>query len=257
MPTSINAGLVEALVQARLQHRKISAERHICTGLEAAYQVQDQVITAYADVANTAFFGWKIALTGQGAQQKYQLSEPVYGQLLANMALPSAAKIAIKSDEALKLEIEFAFVLGTDLSPDHAYSDDALLEAITVVVPALEIVNIRWCSWDFSIEQFLADNAAASGFVLGTPVALNIRQINFNQLIKSSHHEVVVTVTEQDNAVKNYLWLMKTLLAKGQSINAGEMILTGSIIRPLNMELGSYRFDLLGQTLALDVVCAD
>ncbi|MBK5648930.1 MAG: hypothetical protein I4N51_19195, partial [Acinetobacter sp.] len=58
----------------------------------------------------------------------------------------------------------------------------------------------------------------------------------------------------EDHPIRNYLWLVRTLLQQAKSLNAGDVILTGSIIRPMDLNIGQYQFSVLGQKLSLQVI---
>ncbi len=253
MSTSINNDLVTALLSARMSGHKIQTQSFELDNVEQAYQIQQQVIERYVTEKQTKTTGWKIALSGQKAQTQYQLTEPVYGRLVADMQQNQPASIQVDTDESVKLEIELAFVLKQSLLPDQHYDDQQLIDAIAEIRPALEIVNIRWSQWNFNLSQFLADNAAAQGYVLGSPVAFNVSDLALDQVIASSSHELQKTSTAVDHPLKNYIWLVHKLLKEKQTLAAGEIILTGSLIRPLTVTTGLYEFSFLGQKLSLDV----
>lgn len=65
--------------------------------------------------------------------------------------------------------------------------------------------------------------------------------------------EVSVTTQPEDQPLRNYLWLVRTLLAQHKSLQTGEVILTGSIIRPMDLKAGQYQFQVLGQQVSLKV----
>lgn len=60
-------------------------------------------------------------------------------------------------------------------------------------------------------------------------------------------------LTASDHPIRNYLWLVRTLLAQHKKLQAGEVILTGSIIRPMDLKAGQYQFQMLGQQVSLKV----
>ena len=60
-------------------------------------------------------------------------------------------------------------------------------------------------------------------------------------------------LTASDQPIRNYLWLVRTLLAQHKKLQAGEVILTGSIIRPMDLKAGQYQFQMLGQQVSLKV----
>lgn len=253
MSTQLNTQAIHALLDARIQSTQISVHRFTELSVEQGYLLQQQLMSQYIAQSQKKHTGWKVALSALTAQAKYALTQPVYGQLVADMHVNSPAKIMVSANEALKLEVELAFRLNTNLTANGAYSDAELIAAIADISPALEIVNVRWDNWNFNIGQFLADNAAAYIYVLGQPIQQPVQQILQNIQLETSSHEMVFTFCEHDNALKNYFWLVRTVLAKNISLNSGEILLTGSLIRPLNMTSGCYAVQLFGQRLAIQI----
>lgn len=253
MSTQLNNQLIQTLIDARVQSTQVSTLNFTDINFESGYELQQKLISTYINQYEKNHTGWKVALSGPAAQAKYELTHPVYGQLLADMQFNSQDTFVISANECLKLEVELAFRLKTDLTANIEYSDEDLIAAIGEVIPALEIVNVRWESWNFNIGQFLADNSAAYGYILGSPISLNLQNLLQDVQIEKSSHDLVLTHSEQDNALKNYLWLIRTLFAKNISLSSGEIILTGSLIRPLNINSGFYEVQLFGQTLAIQV----
>ena len=253
MSTQLNNQMIRALIDARVNSIPVSTLSFTDIDFDSGYELQHKLIATYIDQYEKKHTGWKVALSGAAAQAKYELVHPVYGQLLSDMQFNAQDKFVVSANESLKLEVELAFRLKTALNANIEYSDAALIAAIGEVIPALEIVNVRWENWNFNIGQFLADNSAAYGYVLGSPISLNLQDLLQDIQIEQSSHELVLTYSEQDNALKNYLWLIRTLLAKNISLSSGEIILTGSLIRPLNIDSGWYEVKLFGQTLAIQV----
>lgn len=253
MSTSINQELVTALLAARKTGQKISLNDFAVENIQHGYAIQRELIARYIVEKPTAITGWKVALSGQKAKEQYQLTEPVYGRLVADMQQQQPVSVQISPDDSVKLEVELAVVLKHDLLAHEHYDDQQLIAAIAEIRPALEIVNIRWSEWKFSLPQFLADNSAAQGYVLGSPVAFDLQNIDLKFVIESSNHDIQRTSTDIDNPLVNYLWLVRKLLNEQQRLNAGALILTGSLIRPLAVETGIYEFIVLGQHLILNV----
>lgn len=251
MSASLNH-VVKALIEARLNAQKIAPlDFPVLGDIDNAYQVQHQIIGAYSQYANVALTGWKIALTGSTAQQKYGIQEPVYGQLLSNMQHHEHARIQLQADDAFKLEVELLFVLKDTLYPEQIYSDKQLLEAVDKIIPALEVVNVRWQNWNFDLNQFIADSAAAHSYVLGQPIQTELSISHLSRLITAPTQDIVITINEQDNPSKNFIWLMRTLLQQGYTIPAGHHVLTGSLIKPVSVQKGFYNIEIAGQNLSL------
>src|SRR5690606_2033912 len=72
---------VSALCTARIDNLKIRPESHIIPNIQDAYAIQKSLLRVYSEMVRTELSGWKVALSGQSAQQKYHIQNPVYGFL--------------------------------------------------------------------------------------------------------------------------------------------------------------------------------
>ena len=129
-----------------------------------------------------------------------------------------------------------------------------MLAKVGKIRPAIEIADTRWQNWHFNLDQFLVDNAAAQFYLLGNEVEISIEDLDIHRLIEHSNIDVTVTTQPQDQPIRNYLWLVRTVMEQAKSLQADDVILTGSIIRPMDLKVGEYQFKVLGQNLSLQVI---
>lgn len=197
--------------------------------------------------------GWKIAFAGSVAQQRFGLDEPVYGGLTDRMSVQPNSAVALSALIQPKLEIEMAIVLGRTLAPGD-YSDEDILAAISEVAPAFEIADCRWQGWTFEVGAFLADNAAAGLYCLGPRTVFDPKQHanvayrleGGGALIGEGH-----TQDREDTPLANLCWLVRRLLADGQPVEAGQVVLSGALLAPMNIQPTTYRLQMFGTELAL------
>lgn len=158
----------------------------------------------------------------------------------------------VEDHSAQKLEVELTFILKEGITRADC-TDAELLAKVGAIRPAIEIADTRWLNWQFNLGQFLADNSAAQFYVLGDEVDVSMNDLDIHSLIEQANVEVSVTTQPEDQPLRNYLWLVRTLLAQHKSLQTGEVILTGSIIRPMDLKAGHYQFQVLGQQVSLKV----
>ena len=106
-----------------------------------AYRVQE--LWAEARIAKGArIAGHKIGLTSRAMQIASKMTEPDYGCILDDALFNDGARI--RADQFLKprLEVELAFVMGSDLEGPNCRLYD-VMRATEFVVPALEIIDYR------------------------------------------------------------------------------------------------------------------
>lgn len=192
--------------------------------------------------------GWKVAFAGTAAQHRFGLSEPVYGVLTDAMAVSEDQPVDLSQLIRPKLEIEVAFILGQDLLPDF-HSDEALLAAVAEVAPAFEIADSRWQNWTFNAGAFLADNAAAALYCLGQRqgfVSERHRQLEFRLYHNGQALGAGSSGLDADSPSSILCWLIRRLLADRQPLRAGQVILSGALLPPLDIQPGLYQLSMLG-----------
>ena len=245
--------LQHRLLDARIARHVLDANEFESLETDQAYLSQAQLIQHYCQETETILSGWKVALSGAPAQAKYALQHPVYGHLCSDMQLENGSCIELAQLYQPKLEVELAFILNQAITPADL-TDAELLAKVGQIRPAIEIADTRWQNWHFNLGQFLADNAAAQFYILGDAVDVSIADLDIYQLIEHANLDITVTTQPEDHPIRNYLWLVRTLLQQAKSLDAGEVILTGSIIRPMDLTVGQYQLSVLGQKLSLQVI---
>ncbi|ROM61909.1 2-keto-4-pentenoate hydratase [Pseudomonas brassicacearum] len=242
---------------ARLHH----AERSVQALPPLASQELD-LLTGYAlqrealrqrQVRGEQLTGWKVAFAGSAAQQRMGVHEPVLGGLTNAMAVEPGSSVALARLIQPKLEIELAFVLGRTLVPGE-YSDEAILAAVSEVAPAFEIADCRWQAWNFGVGAFLADNAAAGLYCVGSRVRFDPAQlacVTYRLECDGVFCGIGDTQAREDTPAVNLCWLIRRLLADGQCVEAGQVVLSGALLPPMAIQAAEYRLHMLGMELAL------
>lgn len=221
-------------------------------GRLAGYALQRQALDR-RQVAGEQLSGWKVAFAGSAAQKRFGLDEPVYGGLTDAMIVEPGTAVAFSRLIQPKLEIELAFVLGRTLVPGD-YRDEDILAAIGHVAPAFEIADCRWQGWNFGVGAFLADNAAAGLYCLGPRIPFDpehLVSVAYRLECDGALCGNGDTRDREDSPLANLCWLIRRLLADGQRVEAGQIVLSGALLPPMNIQSGTYRLHLLGTELAL------
>ena len=134
--------------------------------------------------------------------------------------------------------------LARDLAPTEApFTAEWVAEAIEAYFPAIEIVDDRYVEWEtMGAPTLVADDFFAAGCVLGQGVprsaAPDLLEVVGRALING---EVVGQGTGADvlghphNALA---WLANHLAADGKGLRAGEIVLTGSLVKTIWLNAG-------------------
>ncbi|MGE8486037.1 MAG: 2-keto-4-pentenoate hydratase [Pseudomonas sp.] len=218
----------------------------------AGYALQRQALD-HQQAAGERLSGWKVAFAGSAAQKRFGLDEPVYGSLMDSMIVEPGTAVEFSRLIQPKLEIELAFVLGRTLAPGD-YRDEDILAAIGDVAPAFEIADCRWQGWDFGVGAFLADNAAAGLYCLGPRIPFDpVHHVNVAYRLECDGALCGNgdTRDREDSPLANLCWLIRRLLADGQPVEAGQVVLSGALLPPMNIQPATYCLHMLGMELAL------
>ena len=198
---------------------------------ELAYAIQ-QVNTNHKLVDGARIVGKKIGLTSIKVQEQFGISTPDFGILFDDMEVLNGLSLPISEVMQPKIEGELAFVLGGSLDNDKLTIVD-IINSIDYVLPSLEIVGSRIENWNIRIADTVADNASASHYVLGhTPKMLDDIDIVNCKMNMTINGELKSSGSGKDclgSPLNAVLWLARKMQAVGQPIQAGELILSGSL----------------------------
>ncbi len=198
--------------------------------LSAGYAV-NQFNTEYWRRQGRRAVGRKIALSSKAVQQQMGVDQPTYGTLFADMCLPEGVSIDASPYGQLKLETEIALVLERPLDKArHTVVD--IIGAVAYVVPAFEIVTSRF-NWDVKPTDFVADNSNGCLFTLGSrPRKLSdfdILRAGMRTTLRGEEVSVGTAAACYGNPLNAMIWLADSLAGVGQPLQAGDVVMTGSL----------------------------
>ncbi|GAA1720559.1 2-oxo-hepta-3-ene-1,7-dioic acid hydratase [Isoptericola hypogeus] len=179
--------------------------------------------------------GHKIGLTSKAMQAATGITEPDYGVIFDDMVLESGSVVEHAAFSNVRVEVELAFVLAEPLAgPGITVTD--VLRATDRVVPALEILDARVEMPGRTIVDTISDNAAMGAMVLGgrpvRPDDVDLRWVSALLYRNETIEETGVAAGVLGHPAQGVAWLANKLAAHGDSLAAGETILSGSFTRP-------------------------
>jgi 2-keto-4-pentenoate hydratase len=210
-----------------------------------AYRIQAALMARHAD-AGRRRVGRKIGLTGEAIRRQLGVDSPDFGALLSTHVFDSGARVSISGMKMIRprIEAEVAFVLDRPLSgPDLTAAD--VLAATRHLVPVFELCDSRIRDWKITLADTVADNASALGAVIGAPVdpsavgPLSELSVGFGRDGEVMQRGSAVAV--MGNPAAAVAWLAKALGELGDTLPAGEPILSGSFTPMIDVVPG--RFD--------------
>jgi 2-oxo-hept-3-ene-1,7-dioate hydratase len=202
--------------------------------LDDAYAIQDLVIKD--KVAKGAkVVGYKIGLTSKAMQAASQIDEPDYGHLLDTMMIADGAKISHAAYCVPRVEIELVFVLNKPLrGPGIGMME--VMRATEYVVPAMELVDARIVN-PRKIFDTVADNGAAAGLVIGgrplKPFDVDLRWVGGALYVNADIEETGLALGVMGHPAMGIAWLANRFGRHGIALPAGQIMLSGSFIRPI------------------------
>lgn len=247
-PEQIQAAAAD-LYQAERTGRQcgLLSLRHPGMTLDEAYAVQAALV-GLKRAAGARVIGWKIGLTSRAMQQALAIDTPDSGVLLDDMLFADGATIPAGRFIQPRIEAEIAFVMKAPLT-GAGVTRNEVLAATDYVAPSLEILDTRIQRQDPAtgkariITDTISDNAANAGIVLGPERhavdAFDLRWVGAIVTRDGVVEETGLGAGVLNDPVTGILWLVHRLARYGQGISAGEILLSGSFIRPVEATPGS------------------
>lgn len=177
--------------------------------------------------------GKKIGVTSKAVQDMLGVHQPDFGFLTDWMHVEGDIDIDAKALIAPRAEAEIAFILKHALNGPGVTADD-VIAATEYISPCFEIVDSRITDWRIGIVDTVSDNASCGVFVLGEQ-RLDPRRFD----LPSLHVAVTKNGTPlsegyghavQGDPAQAVAWLANTLGAYGVTLDAGDVILSGSLV---------------------------
>lgn len=247
-PASDIETAAEALLAAENNRTQIGllSKAHPHWTMDDAYAVQAALVRR--KLANgRRIIGWKIGLTSRAMQDALKINIPDSGILFDDMLFEHGAAIPEGRFIQPRVEAEIAFIMQADLrGPEIGRSQ--VLAATRHVAPSLEILDTRIARADAetkavrTIVDTIADNAANAGIVLGTerhaPDAFDLRWVGAIALRNDEVEETGLGAGVLNDPASGIAWLANRLARYGDHIRGGDIVLSGSFIRPIEARSG-------------------
>ena len=261
MSKANNANDVEAAAQALLTGRQARqtyasvARTHGIQGLDGAYDVQDRFVDLLRGAGGGAVVGYKIALTSKTMQEMCGVDRPLAGVLLEGGVRSGPATVRLSDFQHVGLEFETAVFLARDMPPrDEEYQAGEVAGFVATCAPAFELVEDRGADYAaLDAVGITADNAWNGGVVLGAPSeawrTLDLAAAKTMLDWSGREPEVSSTGAAMGHPFAAVAWVANHLNARGSSLKAGEVVMTGSTMKtrfPVGGEKVRYTIEGLG-----------
>ncbi len=228
------------LAAARLDGRAVS---DILSSLKPAteaegYAIQDRVRQRLIAKGRGRLIGWKVGATTVPMQKLLNLPGPAAGGILASAELRNPARLRFADYRKPGIECEVCVRLKSPL-PDGPGKVDraAVAAAVGSLHPAIEVVDNRYGDFaKIGAPTIIADDVFHAAIVLGQEVT-DWRRLDLagNEGTAAVNGEVKLRGKGADvlgHPFESVAWLANLLAGRGQRLEAGQIVMTGSITLP-------------------------
>lgn len=142
----------------------------VALSLTGAYAVQHRLVSRRVERGDR-ISGVKLGFTSRAKAQQMGVSDVIIGSITAGMRIEDGGLTDPTRYIHPRIEPEVAYLIGADVDLDAPVDAD---DTIAAVAPALEIIDSRYRDFRFTLEDVVADNTSAAGYVIGpwvTPAA--------------------------------------------------------------------------------------
>lgn len=241
----------DALVRDHAARSKIVpfARQYGATDLSGAYAIQ----AAYVKRLEAAFgrrVGYKIGLTSKRMQEMCGVDHPNSGVIFEKRVHNSGVALSLARLGRLGIEFECCARLGASLAPrGKPYTLAEISAAVDAVCPAFEVIDDRNSDYPLDLLSLVADNSWNEGNVLGEfknfwpdlGTATSVLECDGKAIDEGKGSDVL------GHPFEPLRWIANNLNELGQTLNKGEIVLTGSWVTTRFPKAGQhYKYTIKG-----------
>ena len=179
--------------------------------------------------------GHKVGLTSKAMRSIASATEPDYATLTDDFFVFEGSTVSPKKMNRALVEVEIAFVLGTDLS-GPAVNVAEVIRATDFILPRPQGRGPT------PLVDTIADAASCGFVVLGANprrlTDLDVRRVGAVLLKNGDQEESGVGAAVMGNPVNAVAWLANKLHEFGTTLHAGDVVLSGSFVKAIPFGAG-------------------
>jgi 2-keto-4-pentenoate hydratase len=207
------------------------------------YRIQDAV----HELISAEFgrlVGYKIGCTSAVMQQYLDIPHPCSGGVFTSGVHESGASLTHKDFVRVGVECEIAVRLARDLAPSQApFTAEFVAQTVECYLPAIEIVDDRYVDWpSLGAPTLVADDFFAAGCVLGAPMARaaapDLRDVVGRAIVNGVEIGRGTGADVLGHPHNALAWLANHLAAENKGVRAGQIVLTGSLVKTAWLKAG-------------------
>ena len=234
-----------ALAAARREHRRLPSLPGRPTDVREAYRVQEEAQTLLFEANGSVLAGYKIGCTTAVMQAFLNIPSPCSGMMASRDILAGPARLLHADFLHVGVECEIAVRLGKPLRVEDApFTRHTVAPAISACMAAIEIVDDRWEDYgNIDTPSLIADNFFHAGCVLGPAIEdwqhLDLAAVLGVTMIDGVEVGSGLGADVMRHPSEALAWLANSLAARGTTLPAGAIVLTGSVVATRWVEPGA------------------
>jgi 2-keto-4-pentenoate hydratase len=207
--------------------------------LRDGYEIQREL-----ESLQGAAIGWKIAATSKAGQQHIGVDAPLAGRLFKRFAHGDGARLPAGHLHMRVAEAEFAFKMAQDLpARGEPYTLDEVMSAVDTLYLAIEVPDSRYDDFaTIGAPSLVADDSCAAYFVLGPEAKVwQLADLPTHKVTASKNGEIVAEGSGANvlgDPREALAWIANDLQGRGDYLRAGEVITTGTCVKPVTIAPG-------------------
>jgi len=226
------------------------APPHKPATISDAYDIQQKYVALLRGAHGDAV-GYKVGLTSAAMQSFCGIGHPIAGVVLARRVYGTGARVRRADFGRLGLEFEIAVRFKSDVPVTATpFTAGAIAPYIDGVCAAIEIVDDRSADYGkLDVLSLVADNSWNAAIVL-SEFASTWPDLSDVRGRATKNDEAIGEGFGRDvlgHPFRSAAWLATQLASRGTGLKAGEIVMTGSVMKTVFPEAdASYRFQLEG-----------
>lgn len=177
--------------------------------------------------------GVKLGFTSVAKMEQMGVSEVIVGRLTAATRIADGGVADLSGYIHPKVEPEIAFRLARDVG-----DDDDLEACVDAVAPALEIIDSRYRDFRFTVQDVVADNTSAAGYVVGPWQPMQSVRDRTVRLTVVGSETVGSTSAILGDPVRALSALRTVVARRGIVLRAGYVVLAGAATAAVSLVPG-------------------
>lgn len=214
-----------------------------------AYDIQDRYVALLRSRHGEAV-GYKVGLTSAAMQAFCGIGHPIAGVVLARRVHRTGSTVRVADFGRLGLEFEIAVRIKSDTTGQAPHTAATIAPHIGGVCAAIELVDDRSADYaNLDVRSLVADNSWNAGIVLSEfaaawpdLAAARGTAMKDGAAIGEGYGRDIL-----GHPFSSVAWLAGQLASRGEALKAGQVVMTGSVMKTIFPSArSSYRFDLEG-----------